>query len=132
MDFLTTVSLITGIVSIVLAIIAMITAKIFEKGSQENFEKTQRIMQDIYDKTKDALAQIDKKAAVIENVVQRNQEQLMNTMTNLLNETIIPKKPDIGEQLGVQFLQTLMQNPDGMADNINKLMKLSAAIDNKK
>ena len=95
MDYLMAImSFIVGIVSIVLAIVAMTTAKSAEKNSQENFEKTQRMMHEIYDKTKDALAQIDKKSEVIEHVVQRNEEQLLNTMTNLINEVVIPKRPD--------------------------------------
>ena len=107
--------MVTGLASIVLAVVAMALARASEKMSQANFEKTQELLQknynetqkmmfDIYDKTKDALAHIDKKAEVIENVVQRSQEQLMNTVTNLINETMIPKKQDIGEQFGIPML----------------------------
>jgi Fe2+ transport system protein B len=94
MDLMTTLSLVVGIVSIVLAIVAMITAKSSEKNSQDNFEKTQKMMHEIYDKTKDALAQIDKKSEIIEHVVQRNEEQLLNTMTNLISEVLIHKRPE--------------------------------------
>jgi len=143
MDALTIISLVTGIASIVLAIVAMVSAKVSEKTSQANFEKTQemlrknydetqKMMLDVYDKTKNALSQIDKKAEIIENVVQRNQEQLITTMTNLLNETIIPKKPDLSEQLGAQFLQGLMQNPTQMGNSMNELLKLSEAIEKQK
>ena len=132
MDILTTVFLVTGVASIVLAVVAMVTASTSEKRSQANFEKTQemmrkhyddtqKMMHEIYDKTKDALAQIDKKAEVIENVVRRNQEHLMDTMTNLLNETVIPKKPDKGEEIGLQFLTALVQNPSGAKDQMEAL-----------
>ena len=136
MDALTIISLVAGIVSIVLAVVAMVTASMSEKRSQASFEKTQemarkhyddtqKMMQEIYDKTKDALAEIDKKSTVIESVVQRNQEQLLGTMTNLLNETIIPKKADMGEQLGMQFMQSLMQNPTNATESMKMLMELS-------
>ena len=129
MDMITTVSFAVGIVSIVLAIIAMFSSKATEKRSQENFEKTQSMMHDIYDKIKDALAQIDKKAEIIDTVVQRNQEQLINTMTNILNETVIPKKPDIGEEIGAQFLANILQNPSDAPESIKNLMVLAGEIE---
>jgi len=128
MDIFTTISLVTGVASIVLAIVAMVTASASEKRSQANFEKTQAMMQDIYDKTKDALAQVDKKAEVIESVVQRNQEQLMNTVTNLLNETVIPKKPDMNEQIGMQLMTGLLQDPSKMAENLQSLEDLTKVL----
>ena len=35
----------------------------------------------------------------------------MNTMTNIINETVIPKEKDMGEEFGMQFLQQMMANP---------------------
>jgi hypothetical protein len=69
---------------------------------------------------------------VIENVVQRNQEQLMTTMTNLINETIIPKKPDLSEQLGMQLLQGLLQDPTKIGNSMSELIKISEIIDKQK
>jgi hypothetical protein len=126
---ITTISFAVGIVSIALAIIAMFSSKATEKRSQENFEKTQSMMHDIYDKTKDALAQIDKKAEIIDAVVQRNQEQLIKTMTNILNETVIPKKPDMGEEIGTQFLANILKNPADATENIKTLMALAGEIE---
>jgi len=128
MEFITVISFAVGIISIVLAIVAMLSAKASEKASQDNFEKTQKMMHDIYDKTKDALAQIDKKSEVIENVVQRNQDQLMSTVTNLLNEVVIPKTPDNNSEMGLAFMQSLMasmvQNPDGAKGQVELIKTL--------
>jgi len=132
MDLITILSFAVSIVSIVLAIVAMFSAKATERGSQENFEKTQKTMHDIYDKTKDALAQIDKKAEIIDNVVQRSQEQLINTVTNILNETIIPKKPDAGEEFGVRFLNSLFENPSTANENMKMLMSLANEVEKSK
>ncbi len=49
MDILTILSLVVGIASIVLAVFSMISANNFERRSQENFEKTQKMMNEIYD-----------------------------------------------------------------------------------
>ena len=129
------VSLAVGVVSIVLAIVSMDSSKKAENQSQHNFEKTQellkqnyemtqKVLQENYDKTKELLAEIDKKAAVIDSVVQRNQEQMMTTLTNIVNETVIPKKPNYGEQLGVEFLKGFMANPSMMSSSIEGLNAL--------
>ena len=129
------VSLVVGVVSIVLAIVAMDSSKKAEQQSQHNFERTQELLNQNYemtqnalrenhDKTKELLADIDKKAAVIDSVVQRNQEQMMSTLTNIVNETVIPKKPNYGEQLGVEFLKGVLLNPDSMTSSIKGLNAL--------
>ena len=134
------VSLVVGVVSIVLAVVAMDASKKSEMQSQHNFEKTQELLkqnyeitqkalQENYDKTKELLAEIDKKAAVIDSVVQRNQEQMMTTLTNIVNETVIPKKPDIGEQLGMEFLKGMMANPTSMSSSIEGLSALMEMAD---
>ena len=134
------VSLVVGVVSIVLAVIAMISSKKSEARSLHNFEKTQELLkqnyeitqkalQDNYDKTKELLAEIDKKAAVIDSVVQRNQEQMMTTLTNIVNETVIPKKPDIGEQIGADLLKNILTNPENTKNSIDGLNALVDLID---
>ena len=134
------VSLIVGVVSIVLAVVAMDSSKKSEVQSQHNFERTQELLkqnyeitqkalQENYDKTKELLAEIDKKAAVIDSVVQRNQEQMMTTLTNIVNETVIPKKPDFGEQLGMEFLKGMMANPASMSSSIEGLGALMEMAD---
>ena len=134
------VSLVVGIVSIVLAVVAMDSSKKAEQQSLHNFEKTQdllkqnyeatqKMLQENYEKTKELLAEIDKKAAVIDSVVQRNQEQMMNTLTNIVNETVIPKKPNYGEQLGVEWLKGMLANPGSMKSSIEGLSALKEFAD---
>ena len=134
------ISLIVGIISIVLAIVAMAFSKKAEQESLRNFEKTQellqknyestqKILQENYEKTKELLAEIDKKAAVIDSVVQRNQEQMMSTITNIVNETVIPKKRDLGEEIGAQFIMGLLSNPEQAQASLNNLGTLAQMIE---
>ena len=134
------ISLIVGIISIVLAIVAMAFSKKAEQESLRNFEKTQellqknyestqKILQENYEKTKELLAEIDKKAAVIDSVVQRNQEQMMSTITNIVNETVNPKKRDLGEEIGAQFIMGLLSNPEQAQASLNNLGTLAQMIE---
>ena len=104
-------SLITGVISLVLAGFAIWLGKSAERESRANFDRTQSMMADYYDKTKDVLAEIDKRAAVIEKTVAESHQQLLNTVTNLLSQIATPAKPDIGEQLGMEFMQQMMRDP---------------------
>ena len=134
------VSLLVGVVSIVLAIVSMVSSQKAEEESlrnfertqellQKNYENTQKMLQDNYDKTKELLAEIDKKAAVIDSVVQRNQEQMMNTLTNIVNETVLPPKRNIGEELGAQILMNMFQNPDQAQSSITNLGALAELME---
>ena len=108
------VSLLTGAISIALALFAMWQAKQSEKEARSNYEKT-----------KDVLAEIDKKSAIIERTVSESQQKLMDTMTNIINETVIPKQQDIGEQLGAQFMMQMLQDPNNLGQNLDMLQKLA-------
>ena len=151
-DILAWISLIVGIVSIVLALISMKLSSESEKRSQENFEKTQNMMNEIYDKTKDLLHQIDTKSAVISNSVDKSVVQLTTLFSNVLDKVIedqnkieIPdvtidknlekvmeeKKIDnneISNQIALQLLPELMKHPE----NLEKLVAISEKINNKK
>ncbi len=105
------ITVVTGVVSVVLAVFAIWLAKSSERESQANFERTQNTMRDYYEKTKDVLAEIDKRATVTERSVTDSQRQLLDTVTNLLNETVVPAKPDFGEQMMAEFLQNMMKEP---------------------
>lgn len=150
-DILAWVSLIVGIVSIVLALISMKSSSNSEKNSQENFEKTQNMMNDIYDKIKDSLHQIDNKSSVISNNVDKSIMQLTNLFSNVLDRVVadqnkidIPdfteeknlkkvmkeKKIDTNEisnQIAMQLLPELMKNPE----NLEKLVAISEKINKK-
>ena len=95
------ISLIVGVVSIVLAIVAIWMSRSAERESRANYERT-----------KDVLAEIDKRASVIEKVVTENQKQLLDTVTSLLRETATPVKTDMGEQFGLALMQTMLAEPE--------------------
>lgn len=121
------ISFLASITSLILAIVAILAAKSSEREVRANFEKTQQVMREYQDRTKEVLAEIDKKSAVIERTVSESQKQLMDTMTNIINETVIPKRVDVGEQMGMQFMQQLMSNPSQggeMMKNFAEIMKV--------
>lgn len=122
------IGLLASVTSLILAVVAIVAAKNSEREVRENFEKTQKVMSEYQEKTKEVLAEIDKRAAVIERTVSESQRQLMDTMTNIINETILPKKKDMGEEMGMQFMQQLMANPGQSGDMVamlEPLMKLA-------
>ena len=106
------ITLVTGVASLILAIFAIWLGKSSERESRANFERTQNIMREYYEKTKDVLAEIDKRAAVTEKTVTDSQQQLLDTVTNILKEMAVPTKPDVGEQIGIEFFQSWMRDPE--------------------
>ena len=68
------ITVITGVVSVVLAVFAIWIGKSSERESRRNFERTQNAMREYNDKTKEVLAEIDKRAAVIEKTVTDSQQ----------------------------------------------------------
>lgn len=134
MTWLDAVSLISSLASLILAIFAIWFAKNSEKTINESFKETQKMMNETYDKTKDVLAEINKKAAIIEASVTNSQDKMMSTLTNLLNETVIPKKADIGEQFGIAFIQQLMSEPEkgkSMMESITQLAEVAEKFSKK-
>ncbi|MVB15592.1 hypothetical protein D6V29_12525 [Vibrio cholerae] len=119
-----TISFLASIASLILAIVAIQAARNSEREVRENFEKTQKVMEEYQERTKAVLAEIDKKSAVIEKTVSESQRQLMDTMTNIINETVIPKKTNIGEEMGIKFMQQLMSNPQKAGDMMGALEPL--------
>ncbi|WP_120512641.1 hypothetical protein [Photobacterium salinisoli] len=118
------ISLIASLASLILAVVAIQAAKSSEREVRNNFEKTQNMMVEYESRMKDVLSEIDKKSAVIERTVSESQRELMSTMTNIINETVIPKKRDMGEELGIQFLQSMMSNPQQAGSMIEGLAPL--------
>ena len=107
------VSLVTGVSSVILAAFAIWFAKSAERESRANF-----------DKTRDVLAEIDKRAAVTEKTVSDSHQQLLTTVTNLLNQTVVPAKTDLGEQFGVEFIKTMSQDPEQASRMLQALQPL--------
>lgn len=126
------VSFIASLTSLILAIVAIQTAKSSEKEVRDNFEKTQKMMIEYESRMKDILSEIDKKSAVIEKTVSESQKELMSTMTNIINETVIPKKKNMGEEFGMQFLTQLMTNPTQASSVMNALEPLMKMARDKK
>ncbi|HZX19039.1 MAG TPA: hypothetical protein VFF22_19490 [Pseudomonas sp.] len=128
LNFIDAIAFLSSIASLILAVVAILAAKSSEREVRENFEKTQRVMMEYQERTKEVLAEIDKKSEVIERTVSESQRQLMNTMTNIINETVIPKKVDMGEQLGMQFMQQMFTNPEKaneMMGGLAQMMKIA-------
>lgn len=126
------ISLIASLASLILAIVAIQAAKSSEREVRNNFEKTQKMMVEYESRMKDVLSEIDKKSAVIERTVSESQRELMSTMTNIINETVIPKKRDMGEELGIQFIQSMMTNPQQAGSMIEGLAPLMALMEKHK
>ncbi|WP_127576760.1 hypothetical protein [Paenibacillus barengoltzii] len=129
MDVLSLLSLFVGIVSIILAIFAMYSANRSEQRSKDNFDKTQEMISKFYESTKDLLHQIETRTSVTEKVVLSNQDQLLNTMTTIVNETVIPKKQDMGEQIGMMFFQQLISNPQGTSEMLKPLKEIASMME---
>ena len=109
-------------------------------------------MNEIYDKTKDLLHQIDTKSAVISNSVDKSVIQLTTLFSNVLDKVIenqnkieIPDvtieknlekvmedqkidNNEISNQIALQLLPELMKHPE----NLEKLVAISEKINNKK
>ena len=114
MDIPTTISVIVGALSVAIACFAMVQAQTAARESRANHEKT-----------KDVLGQIDKKAEVIEKVVADNQRDLLETV-----KLAIPEKPDLGEEIGMEFFKAMIQDPDKFNSMIPTLVQLSQQADN--
>ena len=97
------VSLLVGVGSIVLALVAIHLSRSVEKSSQENFGNA-----------KDALSEVREKAALIETVVSDNQRELQTSMTNLLTRTVLPDDKDQQTELMARILQSLLANPQAL------------------
>ncbi|MCV6608603.1 MAG: hypothetical protein OIF32_10350 [Campylobacterales bacterium] len=123
-NFVELISFVASIASLILAMVAISTARASEREVRENFEKTQKVMEDYQARTKEVLADIDKKSAIIERTVSESQKQLMDTMTNIINETVIPKEKNMGEEFGMQFMNQLMSNPSQANDMMGALEPL--------
>lgn len=115
---LSIISLIGGVISIILAIVSMYSSSEHERVSREN-----------YDKTKDVLAQIDKKIEIIERLNQESYNKLQNTITNIVEKTVIPQKEDIGEKMGVEFLKNIMNNPREGNEMLKNLADLKSTLE---
>ena len=96
-DIFTMTSFMASIASLVLAVVAIFLARSSAKESRDNYEKT-----------KDVLAKINTRSAVIETTVHKSQDQLMATVTKIIDEIVIPKKEDPKQAM---LLKLMTENP---------------------
>ena len=118
-------SIIVGVASVILAILAISISRSSERESRANFEKTQALMHDYDTKNREVVAEIDKRAAVIEKTVAESHQQLLNTVTDLA----VPPKAGFEERFGEQLLQILLQDPQKGSEVIQKLQPLVEMAD---
>ena len=97
MEVSVVVSLVVGSVSVVLALVAIWYSHQSERKSTAN-----------YNNTKDVLAEISEKAAVIQSTVNNTQEKLVDTITEIAK----PKQETQEEMLMKTMLPAILQNPD--------------------
>ena len=104
MDWLSVVSLVAGGASIALAITAIAVSLI------------------TYDRTKGVLTEVDKKAAVIEEMVKGTQSKLVEAVI----EIAAPAKETAQEKALAEALPELLKNPDGL----KQLMEVANTANN--
>lgn len=104
------ISILTGVVSIAIAILAIWISLRAERESRAN-----------YDRTKDVLAEINSKAAVVETVVKENQQELLRTVSSLL----IPNAESADERMAMTLLEAMAKNPQGMGPMLQQLQAMS-------
>lgn len=127
-QILSWVSLFVGVAALVLSFYTIGLTRQTERETRESFQRAEDRMAEHYEKLKSVLAAIETRSATTEQSVKLSQDHLLNTITNLVNETVIPKKPDMGEQLGAQFLQSFMNDPDGGMKKIESLAGLMQIV----
>ena len=108
------ISVLVGVVSIVLAVVAIAISWRSENRSRENYERT-----------KEALTSISTKAEVIEKMMDSSQAKLIDTVTR-----IAAPVEDTNTELLKQFLPMFVQNP-GTLSELMKLAELSKKEDDK-
>ena len=100
------VSLVIGVTSIVLAIVAILYGFQAERKSTDN-----------YNRTKDVLSEISQKAAVIEGTVSNTQKKLVDTVTAIAR----PKEETQEDKILQAVIPSILQNPQ----MLERLVKLS-------
>lgn len=124
LDLLAVLSLVASGASLVLAVVTIFYARASQKDARASFAETQKLMAEQYERTKGVLTEIDKRSAVTDRTVRDTQEKMLSTITTIINETVIPKKADMGEQFGLAFIQMMMQDPAKAGQVLEKMKPL--------
>lgn len=133
MDVLTVVSLVASIASLALALFTIYLARATDRATRALFDRTQDMMNRQHDRTKDVLAEIDKRAAVIDKVVTDAQQKMLETLTTVFQGVVLPQKPAFGEQMTAMLMQSLFEDPTKAGkvfDELAPLIELGQKMQN--
>ena len=124
MDSIMWFTLISSIFSIILAIVAITTSKNLERQTQNTLERTQSFMQEQYNKTKDVLAEIDKRSTITENTINESLNKILGTTDKI----VVESNQNLGDQLEFMLIQLIKQDP-GRGEKIFESLKSLIAHD---
>jgi hypothetical protein len=124
MDALTFISLFASVASLVLALYTIWLQHLAEQRMQGLFDKTQSLFSGHFERVSSVLAEVDKRAVLIDKTVSEAQQTMLRTLTTIVSETVIPKKADMGEQFAAAFMQSMFEDPTKAGKALDKLMPL--------
>ncbi|PHV50648.1 hypothetical protein CSQ91_05630 [Janthinobacterium sp. BJB301] len=127
-QILSWLSLFVGVAALVMSFYTIWLARQTERETRESFQRSEDRIREHYEKLKEVLAAIETRSATTEQSVRLSQDHLLTTITNLVNETLIPKKVDMGEQMGMQFMQSLFNDTDGGMKKVESLAGLMKIV----
>ena len=106
-------SLLVGIASIVLAIVAIWLSNKLSSESRESLEKARQV-----------LAEIDKRSTVMEEKVSENFSQLLRTVTDQVARAY-PQQPSTEEMMGATVMQSFLERmtPEQFIDLIQRFQE---------
>jgi hypothetical protein len=91
-DLVATVSIISSVSSIILAIFAILFSRRVEERLKKNFLRLKESMDNNHDRTKEVLNNIDQEADAIKATVYNSQAELHETLQGIMEECNISKK----------------------------------------
>ncbi len=86
------VSIISSVVSIILAVFAIWFSRRVEERLKKNFLRLKEIMDTNHERTKEVLANMDSEAAAIKTTVYGSQAELLETLDKMMEKCNISKK----------------------------------------
>jgi len=86
------ISIVSSVVSIILAVFAILFSRRVENRLKHNFQKLKTIMDENQERTKEVLGNIDSEADAIKSTVYKSQTELHETLKTIMDECNIDKK----------------------------------------
>jgi predicted outer membrane protein len=123
-DLVAIVSLFASIAALAVSIYTIWLAHLSEQRMQRLFDNTHSLIGQHFEKVKDVLAEIDKRAMLIDKTVSDSQQSMLQTLTRIIDETVIPKKVDVGEQMAAAFMQSFIDDPTKAGKGLEKMLPL--------